>query len=68
MLLNDCNGIRTHSHLFRQQTLNHTAKLAIWSVWLNGGVFVDEISGYGFEYCCSPSNFRYRAYFEQEVP
>ena len=26
--LGDCNGIRTHNHLVRKQTLNHLAKLA----------------------------------------
>ena len=25
---NDCNGIRTHNHLFRKRALNHLAKVA----------------------------------------
>ena len=28
--LSDSNGIRTHNHLFRKQTLNHLAKPAKW--------------------------------------
>ena len=30
IVLIDCNGIRTHNHLFRKRTLNHLAKLAKW--------------------------------------
>ena len=40
----------------------------IWPVWLNGWVFVDELSGCGFESSCSHLNFRFRACFEQGVP
>ena len=50
--LNDCNGTRTHNHLVRKRTLNHLAKLAIW---LNGWMFVYELSGCGFESRCSHS-------------
>ena len=43
--LKDCNGIRTHNHLVRKQTLNHLVKLAqiielyceylsVWYIWL----------------------------------
>ena len=42
----DCNRTRTHNHLVRKQTLNHLAKLPIW---LNGRVFVYELSGCEFE-------------------
>ena len=28
--LSDCNGLRTHNHLVRKWTLNHSAKLAKW--------------------------------------
>ena len=28
--LSDSNGIRTHNHLVRKETLNHLAKLAKW--------------------------------------
>ena len=53
--------------------LNHTDKYSqhssvIWTVWLNGWVFVYELSGSGFESRCSYLNFKYRAFFEQGVP
>ena len=37
----------------------------IWTVWQNGWVFVDELSGCGFEARCSHLNFRCRPYFEE---
>ena len=40
----------------------------IWPVWLNGWVFVYELSECGFESSYSHLNFRFRAYFEQGVP
>ena len=40
----------------------------IWSVWLNGWVFVYELSGCGFESRCSHLNFRFCACFELGVP
>ena len=40
----------------------------IWPVWLNGWVFVYELSGCGFESSCCHLNFRFRACFEQGVP
>ena len=40
----------------------------IWPVWLNGWVFVYELSGCRFESRCSHLNFRFRACFEQGVP
>ena len=58
------NGIRTHNDLVRKRTLNHLAKLA---VWLNGWVFVYELSGCGFESRCCQLYFRYGACFEQGV-
>ena len=30
--LTDCNGTRTHNHLVRKRTLNHSAKLAKWLI------------------------------------
>ena len=59
--LSDCNRTRTHNHLVNKQTLNHLASLA---KWLN----VYELSGYEFESSCSHLNFKFCAYFEQEVP
>ena len=58
--VSDCNGISTHSHLVRKQTLNH--------LLLNALVFVYELNGRGFESLCSHLSFRYRACFEQGVP
>ena len=40
----------------------------IWQVWLNGRVFVYELSGCGFESSCSHLNFRFCICFEQGVP
>ena len=40
----------------------------IWPVWLNGWVFVYELSGCGFESSCSHLNFRFCPCLEQEVP
>ena len=37
-------------------------------VWLNGWVFVYDLSGCGFESSCSHINFRFCACFEQWVP
>ena len=37
-------------------------------VWLNGLMFIYELSGCGFESCCSHLNFRFRTCFEQGVP
>ena len=39
-----------------------------WLAWLNGWVFVYELSGSGFESNWSYLNFRYLASFKQEVP
>ena len=47
----DCNRTQTHSHLVRKQTLNHLAKIC-----LNGWVFIYELSGCGFQSCCSHLN------------
>ena len=40
----------------------------IWPVWLNGWVFIYELSGCGFESICSHLNFRFCACFKQGVP
>ena len=39
----------------------------IWPVWLNGWVFVYELSGCGFVSPCSRLSFRYHACFEKGV-
>ena len=51
--LSDCNRIQIHNQLVCKRTLNHLAKL----VWLNGWVFVYELSGCGFKSYCSNLNF-----------
>ena len=51
--LSDCNGIRTYNHIVLNQSLNHVDKLANWPVWLDGRVFVYELSGCGLEFRCS---------------
>ena len=40
----------------------------VWPVWLNGWVFVYELSGCGLESSCSHLNFRFRACLEQGIP
>ena len=42
--------------------------LVNWPVWLYGGVFGYELSGYGFESRRCHLNFTYSACFEQIVP
>ena len=44
--LHDSNEIWTHNDSVCKRTLNHLAS------WLNGWVFVYELSGCGFESCC----------------
>ena len=39
----------------------------IWLIWLNGLVFIYELSGCGFESCCSHLNFRYGACLRQTI-
>ena len=53
--------------------MQHTDKYSqhssnIWPVWLNGRVFVCELSGCEFESFCSHLNFRFCACSEQGVP
>ena len=65
----DCNGIWTQNHLVRKRALNHLTKPAKnCSVWLNGWVFVYELSVCGFKSRCSYLNFKYRGCFKQRVP
>ena len=64
-LTSDSNGIRTHNYLDGERTLNHLAK--VWPVWLNGRVFVYELSGCGFKSPYCHLNFRYRACFKRGV-
>ena len=54
--LSDSNGIRTRNLLLRKRTLNHSTQR---SVWLNGWVFVYELSGCEFESRCCHLNWFY---------
>ena len=55
IVIDDCNGTRTHNNFVRKGTLDDR-------------VFAYELSGCGFENRCSHLNFRFRACFEQGVP
>ena len=58
---------RTYSRI--QYTDKYSQHSSIfWPVWLNGWVFVYELSGCGFESSCSHLNTRSRTCFEQGVP
>ena len=52
-------------YLLNQKVLNQTLH---WPVWVNGWVFVYEVSGCGFESSCSHLNFKCCACFEHRVP
>ena len=57
---------RTYSQI--QHTDKYSQLRAIfWTVWLNGWVFVYELSGCGFESSCSHLSIRSRTCFEQGV-
>ena len=63
----------THTWHKNIQSMHRTDKYPqhnsiIWPVWLNGWVFVYELSGCGFKSTCSHLNFRFRACFGQGVP
>ena len=59
--------IRTYSQMHRTDKYSEHSSI-IWPVWLNGWVFVYELSGCGFAYSCSHLNFRFRVCIEQGVP
>ena len=56
----DYNRTRTHNYVVLKQTLSHLG-------WLNGWVFVYELSGCGFESRCSHLIYKYYSCFEQGV-
>ena len=58
-----CYTIRTYSQM-RCTDKHSQHSSSIWSVWLNGWVFVYELSGCGFESRWSHLIFRYRVCFE----
>ena len=59
--------IRTYSQMHRIDKYSQHSSI-IWPVWLNGWVFVHELSGCEFESCCSHLNFGFRTCFDQGVP
>ena len=58
---------RTYSQKHRRDKYSEHSSI-IWPVWPNGWVFIEELSGSGFESSCSHFTFRFRACFEQGVP
>ena len=66
MLKNNMKSEVTYSKVHRTYEYSQHS-LIICPVWLNGWVFVYELSGCGFKSCCSHLNFRYRTCFEQGV-
>ena len=59
--------IKTYSHTHRtDKYLQHSS--IIWAGWVNGWVFVYELSGCGLEFWYCHLNFRHSACFEQGVP
>ena len=59
--------IKTYSRMNRTDKYAQRRSI-IWPVWLNGWVFVYELSGCGFKSSYSHLNFRFHACFEQGVP
>ena len=59
--------IKTYSQMHRTDKYSQHSSI-IWPAWLNGWVFVYELSGCGFESSCSHFTLRFRACFEQGVP
>ena len=58
---------RTYSQMHRTDKYSQHCSI-IWSVWLNGWVFVYELNGCGFESSCSNIHFRFCACFDQGIP
>ena len=61
-----CDIIKLHS------LLHHTGKYSqyssiVWPVWLNGWVFVNQLSGCGFDSRCSHLTYRYCTWLQQGV-
>ena len=59
--------IGTYSQIHRTDKYSHYSSI-IWPVWLNGWVFVFELSGCAFWLSCNHWNFRFGACFQQWVP
>ena len=61
-----CVMIRTFSQIHCTDMYSQHSSI-IWPVWLNGWVFVYELSGCGFVSSCNPLNFRFHTCFKQGV-
>ena len=66
-LKNICDIITTYSQMHYTGKYSQHSSIT-WPVWLNGWVFIYELSGFGFKSHCSLLNFRYCSCFKQEVP
>ena len=75
--LGDCNWTRMQNHLVCEQDLTicpNWPNPTIWPNWPNlticpnGWVFVDEVSGSGFEWTSCHLNFRFRTCLQKGVP
>ena len=59
--------IRTYTQMHRTDKYWQHGSIN-WPVRLNGWVFIDVLSGCGFQSSCSHLNFRFRDCFEEGVP
>ena len=59
--------IKTYSQMHLADKYSQHSSM-IWSVWLNGWVFVYELRGCGLESNCGHLDFRFHACFQQGVP
>ena len=57
----------TYSQMYRTNKNSHYSSI-IWPVWLNGWVYIYEVSDCGFEFWKHHLNLRYGTLFEQGVP
>ena len=72
--LNKIKKLKINTRLYAHVTspIHRTDKYSqhssiVWPVWLNGRVFVYELSGCGLESSCSHLNFTFHSCFEQGV-
>ena len=59
--------IITYSQMYHTDKYSHHSSI-IWPAWLNGWMFIYELSECGFESSWCHWNFRYCACFKQGVP
>ena len=62
----ECDMIKTYSQMHHTDKYSQHSSI-IWSVWLNGWVFVYELSECGFKSHCSLLKLRYGACIKQGV-